>query len=85
MTSGSTLGGAISCRRYEQPTRPTTSFKTNADGSFDMYFGPTAPAGQESNWIETVPGRGFYPMFRLYSPTEGLFDGTWVLPDVELT
>ena len=49
-----------------------------------MYFGPTAPAGQESNWIEKVPGRGFYPMFRLYSPTEPLFDGTWALPDVEL-
>jgi hypothetical protein len=59
--------------------------KTNADGSFDMYFGPAAPAGEESNWIETVPGRGFYVMFRLYSPTEGLFDGTWALPDVELT
>jgi hypothetical protein len=24
-------------------------------------------------------------MFRLYSPTEPLFDGTWALPDVELT
>jgi hypothetical protein len=59
--------------------------KKNADGSFDMYFGPAAPAGQESNWIETVPGRGFYVMFRLYSPTEPLFDGTWALPDVELT
>jgi hypothetical protein len=57
--------------------------KTNADGSFDMHFGPTAPAGQESNWIETVPGRGFYVMFRLYSPTEPLFDGSWSLPDVE--
>jgi hypothetical protein len=57
----------------------------NEDGSFDMYFGPEAPAGQESNWVETVPGRGFYPMFRLYSPTEPLFDGTWALPDVELT
>ena len=32
----------------------------------------------------TVPGRGFYPMFRLYSPTAPLFDGTWALPDVEL-
>jgi hypothetical protein len=59
--------------------------KTNADGSFDMDFGPAAPAGQESNWIETVPGRGYYVMFRLYSPTEPLFDGTWALPDVELT
>ena len=58
--------------------------KTNADGSIDLYFGPKAPAGLESNWIETVPGKGFYPMFRFYSPTAGLFDGTWKLPDVEL-
>jgi hypothetical protein len=57
--------------------------KTTADGSFDMYFGPEAPAGHESNWVETVPGRGFYLMFRLYSPTEPLFDGTWTLSDVE--
>ena len=57
--------------------------RTTADGSFDMYFGPTAPSGQESNWVETVPGRGFYLMFRLYSPTEPFFDGTWALPDVE--
>jgi len=32
-----------------------------------------------------VPGRGFYVRFRLYSPTEPLFDGTWALPDAELT
>jgi len=57
--------------------------KMNADGSLDLYFGPKAPAGYESNWIETVPGKGFYPMFRFYSPKEGLFDGTWKLPDVE--
>jgi len=60
--------------------------KTNADGSIDLYFGPagSAPAGLEANWIETVPGKGFYPMFRFYSPKAGLFDGTWKLPDVEL-
>ena len=58
--------------------------QTNPDDSLDLYFGPEAPEGQESNWIETVPGRGFYPMFRFYSPTEPLFDGTWTLPDVEL-
>ena len=58
--------------------------KTNADGSIDLYFGPKAPAGMESNWIETLPGKGFYPIFRFYSPEGGLFDGTWKLPDVEL-
>ena len=60
-------------------------FKANADGSIDLYFGPKAPAGQEGNWIETVPGKGFYPMFRFYAPKPELFDGTWKLPDVELT
>ncbi len=58
--------------------------KINADGSIDLYFGPKAPAGNENNWIETVPGKGFYPMLRFYSPKEGRFDGTWKLPDVEL-
>ena len=60
--------------------------KTNADGSIDLYFGPagSAPAGLEANWIETVAGKGFYPMMRFYSPKAGLFDGTWKLPDIEL-
>ena len=60
--------------------------KTNADGSVDLYFGPagSAPAGLEANWIETLPGKGFYPLFRVYYPKPGLFDGTWKLPDVEL-
>ncbi len=60
--------------------------KTNADGSIDLYFGPTgsAPKGLEANWMETLPGKGFYPMFRFYTPKAGLFDGTWKLPDVEL-
>jgi hypothetical protein len=60
------------------------TLKTNADGSIDLYFAPKAPAGLEANWIETVPGKGFYPMFRFYSPKAGLFDGTWKLPDVEV-
>ena len=58
--------------------------KTNADGSIDLYFAPTAPAGSESNWIQTVPGKGFYPMLRFYGPKEGVFDGTWKLSDLEL-
>ncbi len=55
----------------------------NPDGSVDVYFGPKAPAGRESNWVPTDPGRGFELMFRLYAPTKPLFDKTWKLPDVE--
>jgi hypothetical protein len=60
--------------------------KSNGDGSVDLYFGPagSAPAGLQANWIETVPGKGFYPMMRFYSPKAGLFDGTWKLSDIEL-
>ncbi len=58
--------------------------KTNPDSSIDLYFSPKAPPGNESNWIQTVPGKGFYPMFRFYTPKEGLFDGTWKMPDVEV-
>jgi hypothetical protein len=57
--------------------------KKNADGSVDLYIGPQAPAGQESNWIPTNPARRFEVMFRLYGPTQALFDKKWVLPDME--
>ena len=57
--------------------------KVNADGSIDFHFGPQAVEDEEINWLQTVPGRGFYPMVRFYTPKEGLFDGTWALSDVE--
>jgi hypothetical protein len=55
----------------------------NADGSVDVYFGPTAPVGKESTWVPTDPKRGFELMFRAYAPTKAFFDKTWKLPDIE--
>jgi hypothetical protein len=60
-----------------------SKFSKNADGSVDLFFGPAAPAGKESNWIKTIPGQGFFTMFRLYGPLEPVFDGTWKLNDIE--
>jgi hypothetical protein len=57
--------------------------KKNADGSIDVYFGPKASPGNESNWVPTDPKRGFELMFRLYAPKKEFFDKVWVLPDVE--
>ena len=45
---------------------------------------PTAPAGQEANWIPTVAGKGFFLVFRFYGPTESYIDKTWVLNDLDL-
>jgi hypothetical protein len=56
----------------------------NEDGSIDLYFGPEAPAGKEANWIQTVPGKGWFCLLRLYSPTEPWFDKTWRPGEIEL-
>ena len=56
----------------------------NADNSVDVYFGPKAPAGKENNWIQTIPGKGWFPMLRLYGPFEPWFDKTWRPGEIEL-
>lgn len=56
----------------------------NADGSWDLYFGPEMPAGQEGNWLQTIPGKGWHSLFRLYAPLEPWFDKTWRPGEVEL-
>ena len=58
--------------------------RQNPDGSTDIYFGPSAPAGKESNWIQTVPGKGWSVILRLYGPLEPWFDKEWQPGDVEL-
>jgi len=55
----------------------------NTDGSVDIWFGPTPPPNGTGNWVPTVAGRGFEVIFRLYGPTQPLFDKTWRLPDIE--
>ncbi len=56
----------------------------NADGSVDLYFGPKAPAGKAQNWVETVPGKGWFTLFRLYGPLEPWFDRSWQPENFEL-
>lgn len=56
----------------------------NDDGSVDLYFGPKAPEGKEANWIETVPGKGWFTILRLYGPLEPWFDKTWKPGEIEL-
>jgi hypothetical protein len=69
-----------------QPDRSSRNdIVRNDDGSVDLYFGPSAPSGKpRSNWIQTLPGKGWFSYFRLYGPTQAYFDRSWVLPDIEL-
>ena len=56
----------------------------NSDTSVDVYFGPTAPAGHEANWVQTVPGKGWNAILRLYGPLQPWFDKTWKPGELEL-
>jgi hypothetical protein len=57
--------------------------KANPDGSTDIYFGPTAPEGKEDNWLQTVPGKGWWTILRLYNPLQPFFDKTWRPSEIE--
>jgi len=61
---------------YQEPQK-------NPDGSIDVYFGPVAPAGKESNWIYTEPGKPWFALFGSYGPERAVFDKSWTLGDIE--
>jgi hypothetical protein len=55
----------------------------NADGSVDIYFGPSRPAGGTANWIYTAPDRPWFSVLRLHAPERAVFEKTWRMPDIE--
>ncbi len=64
---------------------PSPAAEADANGSTTIYFGPTQPAGiKRGNWIQTVPGKGWFTLLRLYSPLESFFTKEWRLSEIEL-
>jgi hypothetical protein len=64
-------------QRFPSKNNKRDKLALNADGSVDLYFGPKAPPGKESNWIQIVPGKGWFTILRLYGPLDPWFDKTW--------
>lgn len=56
----------------------------NEDGSVDLYIGPKAPQGKESNWLQTNVGEGWFPLFRTYGTEQAYFDKIWKPGEFEL-
>jgi len=69
--------------RWPSRSSQTPGLQKNADGSVNIYFGSSPPAGNESNWVPTSDGGGFEVLFRFYGPEQPLFEKTWRLPDIE--
>ncbi|MBK1874506.1 DUF1254 domain-containing protein [Marinobacter sp. 1-3A] len=57
--------------------------KKNADGSYDIYFAPTAPQGKEGNWLQTLPGKSWFAILRMYGPLEPWINKTWRPSEIE--
>lgn len=64
---------------------PSPAAEAAADGTTTVYFGPTQPNGvARGNWIQTVPGKGWFTILRLYSPLPSFFDKSWRPSEIEL-
>jgi hypothetical protein len=62
----------------------TKGVKKNADGSYDIYFSPKPPEGKKSNWLETIPGKSWFIILRMYGPLEPWINKTWRPGEIEL-
>jgi hypothetical protein len=64
---------------------PSPAAVADADGSTTVYFGPAKPAdAKDGNWIQTMPGKGWFMLLRLYSPRESFFTKEWRPSEVTL-
>ncbi|MGF0237323.1 DUF1254 domain-containing protein [Rhodococcus sp. IEGM1300] len=70
-------------QRFPSLSSQSKILQKNDDGSIDLYFGPKPPSGKESNWVQTVPEKGWFPIYRLYGPLKPWFEKTWRLQDIE--
>jgi hypothetical protein len=70
--------------RYPSVSSQNKNLQVNDDGSVDVYFGPKTLAGKENNWVQTIPGKGWLTILRLYGPLEPWFNKTWRPGDIEL-
>lgn len=68
---------------YPSKNSRRDALESNPDGSIDLLFGPTSPDGPSTNWIQTVPGKGWFTLLRLYGPLESWFDKSWQAGEVE--
>jgi len=62
----------------------TEGLKKNDDGSHTIFFAPEAPEGYENNWVETIPGKSWFVILRMYSPLKPWINQTWRPGEVEL-
>jgi len=71
-------------QQFPSVSSQNKNVQVNADGSVDVYFGPKAPPGKETNWVQTIPGQNWFTILRLYGPLEPWFNKSWKPGEIEL-
>jgi len=65
---------------------PSPAATAGDGGATTVHFSPTRPDGVAGgNWIQTIPGKGWFGILRLYSPGQPFFDRSWRPTEVDLT
>jgi hypothetical protein len=54
-------------------TGSTSEIETNPDAGVPLWLEPNAPTGYEQDWVQTIPGRGYNVLLRLYGPLDSWF------------
>ena len=60
-----------------------TDVHAEGNGDVIIRFGPTPPDTPGVNWLQTIPGKGWFPILRLYGPLQPWFDQTWRLGEIQ--
>ncbi len=66
--------GAV--RSIHEDPEVTWIDKGQENGYYEIKFGPDSPAPDqaEENWVQTIPGKGWFTCVRLYGPYESVFN-----------
>jgi hypothetical protein len=71
--------------RAGSPSSPSPAAEPERRWLHHDLFGPTQPARvKRGNWIQTIPGKGWFTILRLYSPLQPFFDKTGRPSEIEL-
>lgn len=71
-------------QRFPTMGSQSEGVQKNADGSYDVYFAPEAPLGKEGNWLQTIPGKSWFTILRMYGPLAPWINKTWRPGEIEL-
>ena len=86
-SSSTTTRPARWCRPIRRPRASAARTRASRSTRTVRWTSTSAPRrrlGLENNWVQTIPGKGWFMILRLYGPLEPWFNKTWRPGEIEL-